>query len=231
MLPWRVASSHVDCDGHALTLNGFGVVLGLLLTFQGHWTYEKALGGLLCLVAFSLEALLGMAWLQSQVSWQKQLAVGTGCLLWTALAGLAVWMERKAIQRCLAFFVGFLFTGAIAMVLLLLLDAQLSHAAPWRFLGISVALQLSLASGIWAASASQVKYLFILVTSLLGSAITVACVGRMIPCVHVPLISGPLLQDVLCALLVCLGLAVQITFGKGEKNSRQIHADSPHEAL
>eukprot|EP00913_Durusdinium_trenchii_P001566 g1450.t1 len=209
MLPWRVASSHVDCDGHALTLNGFGVVLGLLLTFQGHWTYEKALGGLLCLVAFSLEALLGMAWLQSQgaraersgarsLSWQKQLAVGTGCLLWTALAGLAVWMERKAIQRCLAFFVGFLFTGAIAMVLLLLLDAQLSHAAPWRFLGISVALQLSLASGIWAASASQVKYLFILVTSLLGllrSAITVACVGRMIPCVHVPLISEPLLQQ------------------------------------
>ena len=41
-----------------------------------------------------------------------------------------------------------------------LLDAQLSHAAPWRFLGISVALQLSLASGIWAASASQAADVF-----------------------------------------------------------------------
>lgn len=221
----RIAAA-AECDSQGMVLVVSGIVVGILATFQGYRIYEKAFGCLLCATSFGLALLVGLSWLsqsQGSVSVSQRLVVLAGCLLWTLLTGLAVWKERRGLQKCLAFLLGISSAGAVAMALLAVLHAQWAASSrALRFAAVSLAAALSVLAGSWAAAASQVKYLFMLVTSILGSALTVLSVDTLMTCMNVRLVPEALLEDVSAILLVCLGFAVQITF---QGKSRQIHVE------
>lgn len=70
-------------------IHEFGHSGFLGLPKPGAWGAEsrQALGGLLCLVAFSLEALLGMAWLQSQGARAERSGARSRLAAWSSPRG------------------------------------------------------------------------------------------------------------------------------------------------
>lgn len=158
----RIAAA-AECDSQGMVLVVSGIVVGILATFQGYRIYEKAFGCLLCATSFGLALLVGLSWLrqsQGSVSVPQRLVVLAGCLLWTLLTGLAVWKERRGLQKCLAFLLGISSAGAVAMALLAVLHAQRAASTrALRFAAVSLAAALSVLAGSWAAAASQVQQL------------------------------------------------------------------------
>ncbi|CAJ1370705.1 unnamed protein product [Effrenium voratum] len=224
-------SEPFDCHGVALAWAGGIAVIGVLLVFCGHQMIDKALCALAGLVAFGLQAALGTAWLAhtGRDDFSQKIVVLGSCFVWALLAGLLTWRQRRTVQQALAFLLGAAAAGGGMVYLLYVLRTQLAAAgAGAQFAARNAAVALALLVGYAAAISQQAKYLFMLVTNLLGTVMTLVGVDALLSCTNFySIMSKSFLQDLLVVLLLCSGLAVQFAFRpRPPKKQRQIHAEA-----